>query len=907
MLSELGLSRKQVIRYAVLPGIFPRLKRLLASGFPNLPFCLVTLFNTLRIIPNGHPYLRPENYGKYSTFKALAVAANNITFDRKNIDKITIFFVVLGGIAMMALQLVLFVMALFAVPAYAAGYNGPGLGPRTYGAFFNNDNPTTDIAFRMLDLVFGVPGIFETGSTPTPFHAGFHALLAFYSYGILLVGVFVIIYLVTAIVLETAQEGVPFGHRFNKAWVPVRLILFFGLLLPTPTYGINVAQYAVLYSAKWGSNLATNAWLTFDRTTHAPYIGTGAQLVATPNVPDFDDVVSFMTLARTCSIAEGRINSNPDGSGYDVQPYLVYGAGADNSESIAGGVPAFTDIVQKAHGGTLIFRFGVKDETRYPHEPGAVSPVCGELAMDIVDQAQPGAAIIQQAYAQLITCLWNGTSGDSFECPVDSLEAQGRAFTDRYSGVALPANAFPDMTPYTDPQQKRDYLEKLSSAMNDSLINAVNTQADEGDWNNDAALNLGWGGAGIWFNKIAEQNGALTSAIFNKPTVRHVPAPMEFVRQKRTEQNAENGVRDLYNPVLSNGTLIQMPTPEDAQIARVLNQQYYYWGMAHPAPSSTTPGRDHNQEPGGNIVIDMINMMLGTSGLFDMCKNADVHPLAALSSLGKGLIEHSIRGFGAAFATGLLSLLDKQNFGASLAAATSLLTTFATTGLTLGFLLFYVIPFLPFIYFFFAVMTWVKSVFEAMVGMPVWALGHLRIDGEGMPGPGGEAGYFYILEIFLRPVIIIIAFIGSIAIFGTMVKVLNEIFYLVISNLSGHTVNGDSPTGCFNPPAAAGGAGGGGGGAGGAGTGMTEAQFQRGILDEFFYTVMYAVVVYMIGIPCFKMVDQIPDRIMRWMGSSISSFGSQDGDPAGKLMEYISIGAGGLGSSLGGGLGMLRR
>lgn len=116
MLNELGVTRGDVVRYTLMPQIFPRMKRLFGTGFANIPLFILMVFNTMKIIPSNHPYLRRDQYGKYSLFQVLALAANNITFDRKNIDKITIFGVVLGGIVMIVLQLILCVIALFLRP-----------------------------------------------------------------------------------------------------------------------------------------------------------------------------------------------------------------------------------------------------------------------------------------------------------------------------------------------------------------------------------------------------------------------------------------------------------------------------------------------------------------------------------------------------------------------------------------------------------------------------------------------------------------------------------------------------------------------------------------------------------------------------------------------------------------------
>ena len=199
---------------------------------------------------------------------------------------------------------------------------------------------------------------------------------------------------------------------------------------------------------------------------------------------------------------------------------------------------------------------------------------------------------------------------------------------------------------------------------------------------------------------------------------------------------------------------------------------------------------------------------------------------------------------------------------------------------------------MPFLYFFFAVGGWIKGLFEAMVGVPLWALAHLRIDGEGLPGDAAISGYFLIFEIFLRPILIIFGLLASVVIFAAMVKVLNEIFYLVVANLAGHDENSKTLCGYIggNTGGGTGGAGGAGGGTSTPGPGGNAVAFFRGPIDELFFTILYAIIVYMIGMSCFKLIDLVPNNLLRYMNVSVSTFNDQQSDPAEGLVTKLGIG-----------------
>jgi hypothetical protein len=281
-----------------------------------------------------------------------------------------------------------------------------------------------------------------------------------------------------------------------------------------------------------------------------------------------------------------------------------------------------------------------------------------------------------------------------------------------------------------------------------------------------------------------------------------------------------------------------------------------------------------------NIFIDFISVVFGLNGLFDLrsCSVIDpatgqsiIHPLAQLATIGKSLVENAIRSMamamGAAFGGGMIGMLS-TSLGAALGSASGMFVGVATIGLSAGFVLYYILPFLPFIYFFFAVGSWVKSIFEAMVGAPLWALAHLRIDGEGLPGSSAASGYFLIFEIFLRPIVTVFGLIGGMAVFGAMAAMLNNLFDLVVMNVTGAPPGGSNTT--MNP--------------------TVVQSFRRGVLDQFFFTIMYAVLLYMMATSSFKMIDTIPKYVMRWMNSRVSTFNDNKTDPTQGLTQYAALG-----------------
>ena len=193
---------------------------------------------------------------------------------------------------------------------------------------------------------------------------------------------------------------------------------------------------------------------------------------------------------------------------------------------------------------------------------------------------------------------------------------------------------------------------------------------------------------------------------------------------------------------------------------------------------------------------------------------------------------------------------------------------------SIGFTTAYYIPILPYMIFTFGSIAWLIAVIEAMVAAPIVALGVTHPEGHDAFGKG-EAAIMLLMNVFLRPSMMIIGYISAIALSYVSVWVLNAGFEHAISfvqapqdkpsflqtmlpEVQHNSDYGNSLTG---------------GTTGGSGTGGYSDW--AGIFAFFFsilvYTTMYITVVQ----KAFTLISYLPDKVLRWIGGSPESLGSE--------------------------------
>ncbi|STX29845.1 DotA [Legionella beliardensis] len=219
-----------------------------------------------------------------------------------------------------------------------------------------------------------------------------------------------------------------------------------------------------------------------------------------------------------------------------------------------------------------------------------------------------------------------------------------------------------------------------------------------------------------------------------------------------------------------------------------------------------------------------------------------------------------------------------------IALAMPLLVAWLGTMLAIGFVTAYYVPFLPYMIFTFGSIGWLMAVIEAMVAAPIVALGVTHPEGEG-PFGKGEQAIMILMNVFLRPTMMIIGYIAAIALSYVGVWIINTGFANVVSflqsagsndnfnlNFSGG-VTGGTPVTKFQPNATIGYTG------------------WAGIYAYFFsiliYTSMYLTVVQ----KAFTLIVVLPDKVLRWIGGQPESAGQEAAQWAEDTKGKVETGA----------------
>ena len=306
-----------------------------------------------------------------------------------------------------------------------------------------------------------------------------------------------------------------------------------------------------------------------------------------------------------------------------------------------------------------------------------------------------------------------------------------------------------------------------------------------------------------------------------------------------------------------------------------------------------------------NMIISLIDFvvmaflalpLLGMAQIFNhgvsFIQQPDTNPVIALANMGVNYINFAselwIFLLMLAVTTSLLGPFAVFVFALMLMAL-PLLMAWLGIMVAIGFVTAYYVPFLPYMIFTFGSIAWLMAVIEAMVAAPIVALGITHPEGEG-PFGKGEQAIMILMNVFLRPSLMIIGYIAGIILSYVSVWVINAGFSNVLPFLQGSDTTGGTFVGFnFGVDVNTSGeanyswsgikdgtfgvsTGSAGSTSSGAPVGYTG---WAGIYAFFFsiliYTTMYLTVVQ----KSFTLIGILPDKVLRWIGGQPEGIGQE--------------------------------
>lgn len=762
--------------------------------------------------------------------EVVGTAYNHLTWDKDGMPKVVFFFAVLSSLVFSLIATLYFLAGFFIAPAHAG--------------IFDNVLGAADISNRWLDYMFqttagatfqnqvpsntGGAVITQTIGNNVPL--AFRTLAAMYSTAMLILAALILIYHLISMVVHTAHDGRVMGKAAHQIWAPVRLIFALGLLIPVAN-GFSSGQWLVLQIAKLGSNLASNVWRdpnvgarvtgtptvftsmpdldadqTIDTLVNIGYCAKKVQLktAATPNIGAL-----FGTFNAPSVPGPGRTLANAANVA-DINNALLFNTPAQPQQAIA--VNLRRNAVVAGSGVSTVA--GVNSKIYYPVSPvlpGAtytmphdINP-CGSVVFpSLADDGAVAAADpawratlqgIATAHARAFNAIeqralqTGATHFVATEFGGNCLATPGNAAScANSSGVNVTASK--NLLKTGPGGYRATFIANLPAGVTvngDGKLVFTNTPTPA----QAATLagGCGWMCASGWFASLASKHNAFGKSAQMVPSLKAncetADCGEDTIRAQQEQEEKPLGaaLKDWISNLGINPMDwfkgIGMAVLRSVGLANNNDQMIWHTQFTSASPVSDMIAM-------GNILVDgavtllIVGVVLNLGGavgsMIDGGKNG------TLSNNTGGTVTGSVVSKLLKFLpTGrIMQIVGKgMQFGSMLA---PLFFGLAAMMFVPGVMLFYLLPFLPFINFMTGVITWLISLLQAVVAIPVIAIAHITPNGEGLPSSAARGAYTMILQIFLRPVMMIFGMLVCVLIMNTGIGFLNVVFFNIYKN-----------------------------------------------------------------------------------------------------------------------------
>jgi len=672
----------------------------------------------------------------------------------------------------------------------------------------------TDISMKVLKDIIGDWTGSEGLNSISPLFAG--AMHAFNA-GVLVFATAIFAYTAIVGTLQSAHDGQLLGKQWSTVWVPIRFTGGIAMLIPTAS-GLCLAQYGMLWLLGHGVGLASH----ITHNSAANYVALMGNVVSVRMMNSSSiEQATIAILGNELCVAALNKQLDPG-----VRKYGMSVLHKDGTVVPIGDASTYFNASSPPLGARIQWG-GLPDQGT-----GKPANACGEtLAMK--------SELFEDNFDEMVR--YGQSNG------IVAMAHKLRPLAEK----AMNYGGEGDMT-FISKQEVAGFVREAALAYQTTVGGMIGSNIAEqtAEWATqvvDTAEEGGWFTLGTWYFQLNRLNGKLNELANDIPTVDL------FKKQAVWDENsALNGIEEA--DIRSIGSVIgfagdyfsEQPIPNN----KLLADKKVGAGGSMDGPVSSVIHNMTNSLFGVGSSVDTGVIIKDSALYFGYDPLQSAPAIAQLKNVGDSIINgvYAVAGLSAAIAvTDLMpasgamkkgkdivsklmpSVVDGEAAGAMLGAfAGTLMSSTALMLMVIGIVLAFWLPMLPFINWVGGIVGWVISVLEMLVATPIWVAAHLHPEGEGMASRHAASGYMIILELLLRPVLMVFGFIIAVIIVDPLLNVISWMYFPAFSSA---TVDAAS-----------------------------------GPITLLMKIIIYVVICWMTVNFAFKAISTVPSGVMKWIG-----------------------------------------
>lgn len=589
------------------------------------------------------------------------------------------------------------------------------------------------------------------------------------------------VYLWVIFAATTAHDGERLGSGvYNSLWVPLRQAGAFGLTVPI-SHGLSVMQILIIACVSMSINFANTIW-----DTASKYMLDHANLgLIETSVP-----VSSETLYRALpmmfrdavlqqidlSIINDKNDIFPSKANKDDDKGVAYWP--TNFMAVKKNKPLNIDnLPTESSDGKLMFFLDrqqglakLRIRTTTNMNPNDVGTIYISYPTG-TNKKESFSYDLKEKIANIEINYFSALYGEVYKAAKVYLNSRASSGSDSGCGIAVNNQCLPATEAEKAIENLMEFASQLTTQMNKDISEKVKQSFDKK--NKEVLKNIvsksldlqngesqsGWATAGLFNLSLSvlqsEFNNSVNSTITSTPgdviskSNTNVLKNFKKILKDTNKVTALERASEYFNAVAVktddySASFLQNTYNEDGQVDGGL-------GTIQKTIVTSFAGENIQQQA---TYSGILGIVLNELGKYD--------PIVVMGNFGSKIFD---------------AMTHPTFWAGSVLSGATIGTTFTVMAivllLSISCFFCYVVPIIPFIFWMYALVSWMFMVIESLVAAPFWVCTHVMPEGDGIVGDRARKGYLLLLELISRPALLVVGAVFAVAmcqIIGWMIQ-----------------------------------------------------------------------------------------------------------------------------------------